>query len=134
MTHRVADVLQIGRWHVEIARGRVSSDTGVVFLRPREMDLLIYLAKQHGRIVSADDIMSDVWSGVEVTNDSLYFSISQLRKRLDEPGVEESIIETMPKRGYRLTVPVASVPGADAAEAASRAEPDWRPTETGVLR
>lgn len=134
MTHQGADVLQIGKWRVEPALGRISSESGEQFLRPREMDLLIYLAEQHGRIVSADNIMSEVWSGVEVTNDSLYFSISQLRKRLDEPDAEESIIETMPKRGYRLTVPVELMPEADAAESATQAEPDRRLQETGLLR
>jgi DNA-binding winged helix-turn-helix (wHTH) protein len=134
MTYHGADVLQIGKWRVEPALGRISSESGEQFLRPREMDLLIYLAEQHGRIVSADNIMSEVWSGVEVTNDSLYFSISQLRKRLDEPDAEESIIETMPKRGYRLTVPVELMPEADAAESATQAEPDRRLQETGLLR
>lgn len=134
MAQQVADVLQVGKWRVEPARGRVCSDAGEGFLRPREMDLLVYLAEQHGRIVSAEDIMSKVWSGVEVTNDSLYFSISQLRKRLDEPDAEESIIETTPKRGYRLTVPVELVPEADEADAASQDDPDRRSEETRLLR
>lgn len=101
----MADSWQIGKWRVEPALGRVSSESGEEFLRPREMNLLVYLAEQQGQIVTADDIVADVWSGVEVTNDSLYFSISQLRKRLDEPDAQDSIIETIPKRGYRLTVP-----------------------------
>lgn len=70
------------------------------------MELLVYLAERQGEVVSADDIMSEVWAEVEVTNDSLYFSISQLRKQLDIPGLDQSLIETMPKRGYRLTAPV----------------------------
>jgi TolB-like protein/DNA-binding winged helix-turn-helix (wHTH) protein/Tfp pilus assembly protein PilF len=134
MAHQAADALQIGKWRVEPARGRVCSDAGEGYLRPREMDLLVYLAEQHGRIVSADDIMSEVWSGVEVTNDSLYFSISQLRKRLDEPDAEESIIETIPKRGYRLTVLVELVPEDEGTDAGSRADPDPRSKETGLLR
>jgi TolB-like protein/DNA-binding winged helix-turn-helix (wHTH) protein/Tfp pilus assembly protein PilF len=69
------------------------------------MDLLVYLAQQEGGIVTADEIISNVWAGVEVTNDSLYFSMSQLRKALDD-GDGKSVIETLPKRGYRLLVPV----------------------------
>jgi len=106
MANQKAGDLLIGRWRVEPLLGRISSDSGESFLRPKEMDLLVYLAQQQGQIVSADDIMSAVWAGVEVTNDSLYFSISQLRKSLDAPDTDESIIETMTKRGYRLTVPV----------------------------
>ena len=118
MASQLTDSWQIGKWRIEPALGRASSESGEEFLRPREMDLLIYLAEQQGQIVSADDIVSEVWSGVEVTNDSLYFSISQLRKRLDEPDAKDSIIETIPKRGYRLTVLVKRLPEVDGAEAA----------------
>lgn len=70
------------------------------------MDLLVYLAQNDGNVVNTDDIITKVWAGVAVTNDSLYFSMSQLRKALDDGDGEASIIETLPKRGYRLMVPV----------------------------
>ena len=118
MVHQPVDAFLVGNWCVEPALGRISGEAGESYLRPKEMDLLVYLAEHDGRVVSADDIMSAVWADVEVTNDSLYTSISQLRKHLDEPGAEVSIIETMPRRGYRLTVPVRRIPGDD------RTEPD----------
>ena len=121
MASQLTDLWQIGKWRIEPALGRASSESGEEFLRPREMDLLIYLAEQKRQIVSADDIVSEVWSGVEVTNDSLYFSISQLRKRLDEPDAKDSIIETIPKRGYRLTVSAERLVDADEAESTPEA-------------
>jgi len=124
---------QIGKWRVEPALGRVSSDSGEEFLRPREMDLLVYLAEQQGQIVTADDIVADVWSGVEVTNDSLYFSVSQLRKRLDEPDAEDSIIETIPKRGYRLTVSAERLSDVDSTATSSYKDAS-EPETVAVLR
>lgn len=100
---------RLGDWLVEPALGRVSRDGQTATLRPREMDLLVYLARHQGGIVTADDIIANVWAGVAVTNDSLYFSISQLRKALDANEAEQSLIETIPKRGYRLTVAVESI-------------------------
>lgn len=97
---------RLGDWLIEPSRRRVSRADTTASLRPREMDLLVYLAERGGDVVGADDIFRDVWAGVEVTNDSLYYSISQLRKVLDDPDAGTSIIETIPKRGYRLTVPV----------------------------
>jgi TolB-like protein/DNA-binding winged helix-turn-helix (wHTH) protein/cytochrome c-type biogenesis protein CcmH/NrfG len=105
------DSFRLGDWLVDPARGRVSHGEVTASLRPREMDLLLYLAERHGEVVPTDDIMRDVWAGVEVTNDSLYYSISQLRKVLDEHAAGPSVIETIPKRGYRVTVPVGP-PGA----------------------
>ena len=67
---------RLGDWLVEPALGRASRQDRCVTLRPREMDLLVYLARSPGDVVTVEDIIADVWAGVEVTNDSLYFSIS----------------------------------------------------------
>jgi DNA-binding winged helix-turn-helix (wHTH) protein len=74
---------RLGKWLVEPSLGKLTADGETVSIRPREMDLLVYLAEQQGGIVTADDIITHVWAGVAVTNDSLYFSMSQLRKALD---------------------------------------------------
>ena len=97
---------RIGKWLVEPSLGKLTDNGRTVSIRPREMDLLVYLAQQEGGVVTADDIITNVWAGVAVTNDSLYFSMSQLRKALDDEGAGQSVIETLPKRGYRLLAPV----------------------------
>ncbi|MDX1480306.1 MAG: winged helix-turn-helix domain-containing protein [Woeseiaceae bacterium] len=107
----------IGEWLVEPDAGRITRDGATTTLRPREMDLLVYLAERPGQVVRTDDIMQDVWSGVEVTNDSLYFSVSQMRKALDGDDAG-SLIETIPKRGYRLTAPVRRVESGEPTTAA----------------
>jgi len=97
---------KLGKWLVEPSLGKVSSDDESVSIRPREMDLLVYLARCAGEVVSTEDLITNVWAGVSVTNDSLYFSMSQLRKVLDGDESGSSVIETLPKRGYRVVVPV----------------------------
>ncbi len=89
------------------------------------MDVLTVLAVRAGTVASVGDLMSVVWKGVVVSDGSVYLAISQLRQALDEPDSGASCIETVPKRGYRLTVPVetialdeAAVPGARAARRA----------------
>lgn len=112
MSTVATESFRVGDWHVEPTLGRISAGHQVLTLRPREMDLLVYLARHHGAVVTADDLIENVWTGVSVTNDSLYFSISQLRKALDRDGGDTSHIETIPKRGYRLTRPVEGIGGA----------------------
>ena len=97
---------KLGKWFVEPPLGRITANGETASLRPREMDLLVYLAKSGGDVVSTDDIITNVWAGVAVTNDSLYFSMSQLRKALDDGNGGASLIETLPKRGYRLMAQV----------------------------
>ena len=106
MSIKKPSCFKLGNWLVEPPLGTVTGNGETVSIRPREMDLLVYLAKRQGGIVTTDDIITDVWAGVAVTNDSLYFSMSQLRKVLDTEGSDGSVIETLPKRGYRLVVPV----------------------------
>lgn len=107
----------LGKWLVEPPLGKLSKNGSAVSIRPREMDLLVYLAQHHGSVVTTNDIIKDVWAGVAVTNDSLYFSMSQLRKALDIDESAGSVIETLPKRGYRLLAPVEFPADAPADEA-----------------
>jgi TolB-like protein/Flp pilus assembly protein TadD len=70
------------------------------------MDVLMALARRAGEVVSVDELISDVWQGVSVGDGSAYVAIKQLRAALDDPREPQSHIETIPKRGYRLSVPV----------------------------
>ena len=127
----------LGDWLVQPALGRVSRNGSDASLRPREMDLLVYLSQRAGEVVRTDEIMDDVWQGVEVTNDSLYFSISQLRKAFDN-GNGASIIETIPKRGYRIVADVRfaadEVKPAPEAVAAPKTAGDAAPTSDRAAR
>lgn len=78
-------------------------------LEPRAMDVLMFLAGRAGAVSSVDDLMAAVWKGVVVSDGSVYLAISQLRQVLDCADHAPSYIETVPKRGYRLTVPVQTI-------------------------
>lgn len=109
MSEQASGQLVIGRWRVDVSSGEISDGRQRVTLRPREMDVLRVLARADGAIVSVEDLLRDAWHGTLVSNDALYFAISQLRKALDNGESSQSIIETVPKRGYRLTVAVSDI-------------------------
>jgi TolB-like protein/DNA-binding winged helix-turn-helix (wHTH) protein len=73
------------------------------------MDVLVFFAQQDGAVVSVDELIASVWKGVAVGDSSVYFAISQLRQALGESDEGTRYIETIPKRGYRLAVPVEHV-------------------------
>ena len=97
-------------------QGRIESPAGTLRLEPRVMDLLVYLAASPGQVVSRDAIIKDVWRGTLVTDDVISRSIYLIRKALSDPGDEDSqrIIQTIPKRGYRLIIEVAPLVAAPA--------------------
>jgi len=68
-------------------------------LPPREFSLLEFLARHPQEIFKGDALMTRVWrSDSETTTDSLRTCIKQIRKRLDD----DRIIETVAGAGYRL--------------------------------
>ena len=103
---REATLIKIGAWTVTPALNLIETETQSVKIEPRAMDVLVCLAQHAGHVVSVEELITSVWKGVTVGDTSVYVAIKQLRGALDDPGQPTSHIETIPKRGYRLTVPV----------------------------
>ncbi len=66
--------------------------------------LLEELSLQSEEVVSRENLVSKIWYGNKnVGNPALTKAISKLRKILEEiPGQSKELIETVPKKGYRL--------------------------------
>ena len=71
-----------------------------VNLRSQSAEVLSVLAVRAGEIVSKDALMQAVWPDTFVTEDSLTQCISDIRRALGDDG--HLIVETFPKRGYRM--------------------------------
>ena len=90
-----------------------------VKIEPRAMDVLVFLAGHADEVVSVEQLIAAVWKGVVVGDGSVYLAIKQLRRALEESADGIRYIETIPKRGYRLIVPVGHVEPAPEPEAAA---------------
>lgn len=99
--------IKIGDWTVIQAKNLIERTGVSIKLEPRAMDVLLELARHAGEVVAVDALLTSVWRGVVVGDGSVYLAINQLRQALDGADHDTSHIETIPKRGYRLTVPVA---------------------------
>ena len=82
---------------------------GPVQLAPRVFDTLHILVKNHGRVVSKERMLDEVWEGSFVEENNLAQNISLLRKILGK-GSGHRFIETVPKFGYRFIAPVDEEP------------------------
>lgn len=98
----------VGDWLVEPQLDRISRDDDVRSLRPQVMELLVFLAAHPGSVVPANILLSELWDGRIVTEGSVYNCVSELRAALTGPE-DKPLIETIPRRGYRLVAPVAQV-------------------------
>ena len=101
---------------LDYREGTVTGPKGTVRLEPKVMEVLVVLARYSGHVVSRADLIEVVWPDVVVTEHTLSRCIYQLREALREVAVgrrdkEFDAIETLPRRGYRLVVPIDQAPG-----------------------
>ena len=101
----------VGAWSVSPALNVIERGERSIKLEPRAMDVLVYLADRPGDVVSVEELLGAVWKGVVVGDGSVYLAIKQLRQALAVPGDDTVYIETIPKRGYRLTVAAERIDG-----------------------
>ena len=76
-----------------------------VAVSPRSLDLLAFLVRHRGELVSKDAIMKAVWPGMVVGEGNLTVQISALRRILDQNRKQCSCIQTIAGRGYRYVGP-----------------------------
>jgi len=77
-------------------------------IEPKAMELLCYLIQHQGKVVSAQNLLEELWRGVSVSENSVRRLITQLRKALEDDANNPQFIETIPKRGYKLVCSVES--------------------------
>jgi TolB-like protein len=91
-------------------RGLSQRDEGGGFapvaIGSRALDVLRFLVKADGDLVSKDEIMAAVWPGTVVEDNNLTVQISALRRILDHGRAAGSCIQTVAGRRYRLAVVV----------------------------
>jgi len=75
------------------------------FLRPKTFDVLTYLLKNAGRVISRKELLEVVWTDVIVTDDSLTQCLIEIRKALGDD--QRKIVRTVPRRGYLFDLPVS---------------------------
>jgi transcriptional activator of cad operon len=99
--------LRIGEWRLDPQLGQISRGAQVERLEARTLRLLQYLANRPGETVSIEELLDNVWSGVVVTQDSVYQAVTSLRRLLGDDARSPNYIATVPRLGYRLVAPVS---------------------------
>jgi len=96
-------VLRIESLEIDSIRHRVTRAGADVKLTPKEFELLSFLARHAGRIVTHKQILSAVWGPAHV-EDTQYLRvyIGQLRQKVEDNPDDPKIILTEPGIGYRI--------------------------------
>ena len=101
---------RIGPWSVSPLTGEIASNGQSVHLEPKVMEVLVVLAEQPESVVLRDELLEKVWGArAAISDEPLTRCIAQLRQSFGDSSRDPRFIQTLPKRGYRLMVPVEPI-------------------------
>jgi DNA-binding winged helix-turn-helix (wHTH) protein/TolB-like protein len=101
---RPLEVLVFAGFTLDERGRRLTAGDRRIALRAKSFDVLVVLARNAGRPVGKDELMAEVWPDVVVGDESIARCVSDIRAALDDDA--QSIVKTLPRRGYQLAVPV----------------------------
>jgi two-component system KDP operon response regulator KdpE len=107
MTPVVSDaeptVLQEGDFRIDLDSRSVTVDGREIRLTPKEFDLLTYLMKHAGKVLTHRTLLAALWGGNYVEqNEYLRVFVGNLRKKIETDATSPRYILTEPWIGYRF--------------------------------
>jgi two-component system KDP operon response regulator KdpE len=96
-------LIEIGDFRIDLAAHKVAVRRREVHLTPKEFDLLVYLARHPGKVVTHRTLLNAIWGGQSTEQiEYLRVFVGQLRKKLEPETSSPRYIVTEPWVGYRF--------------------------------
>ena len=96
-------------------------------IKPLVFDLLEYLLENSDRVVTRDELLENLWKGKVVSDGALGARLKDVRKAVEDSGVQQKVIKTVHKRGYQFIAELSrdSVSEAPVPEQKAGTNPDF---------
>ena len=104
-----AKIYEFSGFRIEPAQRRLLYQGQSVPLKPKVLDLLLFLVERRGELIVKDELMKEIWPDTIVEENNITVSIAALRKTLGEDREHPKFIETVPRQGYRFVADVIEV-------------------------
>ena len=96
------DQIEYNQMTINLLKSTLTYKDNEIILSKNELTILYYLIKNHGKIVSRDELMDHLWDYSDFVDDNtLTVNINRLRKKMKNLGILDSI-ETRRKQGNIL--------------------------------
>lgn len=96
-------LLEAGDFRLDLETREVKVAGRDVHLTPKELDLLVFFARQAGKVLTHRTVLAAVWGGDYVEqNEYLRVFVGQLRKKIEPDPAAPRYILTEPWVGYRF--------------------------------
>jgi TolB-like protein len=107
------------RFLLDQRRGALLADGEEIPLRAKSFALLRHFVENAERVIDRDEIMRSVWPGVFVGDDNIAQCVMEIRRALEDQ--HQTLLRTVPRRGYRLSAIVLRLDEFHAPEAVPKA-------------
>ncbi|AWK82387.1 winged helix-turn-helix domain-containing protein [Photobacterium damselae] len=87
-------------------KNQLMIDGEAIHLEPLQARLLSYFIENRGKVLSAQQIATNVWQRTQVSDNLVRQVISLLRSQLQDKARPYRIIQTIPKQGYLFDIEV----------------------------
>ena len=95
-------VFSFGDHVLDTDRRELRRGAELIALEPQVFDLLVYLVRNRGRVVSKDDLIDGVWGGRIVSDSALTTRLNAARKAVNDSGAAQRVIRTLARKGVRF--------------------------------
>lgn len=106
MSNQINSLYKFGGFSFDAEGKTLWRNEEMILLPPKALDLLSLLLEKEGKIVGKQEMLNIVWADTFVEEGVLTQNIYKLRNALGTDENGKQFIENIPRRGYRLTVPV----------------------------
>lgn len=89
---------------IEPVKGQVTGRSMSAHLAPKAMEVLLCLVNNPGDLVAREDLLNDVWGVGHGSQEALSHAVSEIRHAFNDHHENPKLVQTLPKRGYRLLV------------------------------
>jgi len=101
---------RFGDWELDTELYELRRGGTPAKVEPRVFDLLHFLVRNAGRVVSRDEIVEAVWDGRIVSEATISTCLKAARQALGDDGRTQRFIKTVHGRGFRFVGEVAAAP------------------------
>jgi DNA-binding winged helix-turn-helix (wHTH) protein len=110
MASQTPETFRFGEFELNVDAGELRRSNRRLKLQPQPFKLLVLLVRRAGNLVSREDIRRELWpDGTFVDFDqSVNYSIKQIRDVLGDSADRPLYLETVPRRGHRFIAPTVS--------------------------
>jgi len=106
---RAEEIFQFGEYRVDPQDRTLRRNDMPVGLNRRAFDVLLYLVRNPGRVVTKEELLKSIWPDAYVDENNLTQSMSVLRRALEEHPGQNNYIATLPGRGYQFIAAVEAI-------------------------